>query len=90
MEEMKKGFNWLAFLGAGAYYSGKGNFKKGLVLALLNFMPIMSILIGVHCGMRANKELDTTLKFNWKNAIITAVLQIIIFVSAKNFLSAFK
>lgn len=90
MELKSSKFNWWAFLGVGAYYSGKGNFKKGIILAFLSFMPITMILTGIYCGVRANKELDMSQKFDWKKAIIVAVIQFIVFISAKNFLSAFK
>lgn len=68
------GFNWRALLFNSVYYAGKGKFTKGLIFSLFAWLPLFAIPIGVYCGLKANNEL-TQSQFDWKKAIIVAVVQ---------------
>lgn len=77
MSEVRKGFNWLAFLFTTAYYGGKGKVTKGLVMALFAWFPPFLVIIGIYCGFKANKEIDNE-GFDWPKAIGVSVFQMVI------------
>lgn len=71
------GFNWLAFFFNTAYYAGKGRATKGFVLALFAWLPIFMIPIAIYCGVKANKEIDSS-EFSWKHAIGVGLFQLFV------------
>lgn len=76
MSEIKTGFNWLAFFFNSTYYSGKGNLKKGFLLASFAWFPLFMIPIAIYSGVKANKEIEND-NFNWMYAIGTGVFQVV-------------
>jgi hypothetical protein len=64
--------NWYALFFGPYYYAGHGKMKKGIIMALLSFLPITAIIINVYAALNANKELEPKNKpFNWASALIT-------------------
>ena len=77
----KKGFSWMGFLFGPHYYSGYGSLKKGVVLALLCFMPLTALGVSIHCGLKANAELPVGREaFSWKNVAITVAIVVVMVV----------
>lgn len=83
---VSKEFNWMAFWASSVYYAGKGRYKKGLILAMINFIPLTMLITGIYCGKKANEEL-TQKNFNWGVAIGVGVFQ---FVWSTFIFSVFK
>ena len=69
MTNEKHKFNWLALLFSSAYYGGKGKITKGLVFAIIGFIPLTQIIVGIYAGKNANKELSDN-QFSWGKAIL--------------------
>jgi len=67
----KTKFNWIALLiNGGAYYAGYGKVKKGLLMALIGFIPLTVFCVNIYAGFKANKELPVKKQeFNWGKAI---------------------
>ena len=79
MSEQKKGFSWMALLFAPAYYAGYGKFKKGLVFAIIGFMPLTAIIVNIYAGTKAKKELPIGEQdFKWGAAIGIFIIQTVI------------
>ena len=76
MSEEKKGFSWMSLLFAPAYYAGYGKFKKGLVFAIIGFMPLTAIIVNIYAGTKAKKELPIGKQdFKWGAAIGVSIIQ---------------
>jgi hypothetical protein len=70
VQEEKKGFSWMALLFAPYYYSGYGKLKKGLIMAVIGFIPLTAIFVNIYGGFRAKKELPIGKQdFKWGPAI---------------------
>ena len=79
MSEEKKGFSWMSLLFAPAYYAGYGKFKKGLVFAIIGFMPLTAIIVNIYAGTQAKKELPIGEQdFKWGAAIGISIIQTVI------------
>ena len=73
-----KGWNWLAFFFAPAYYAGYGKLKKGIIYAVISGFPLFGIVIAILGGKNANKELPVgRVDFNWRNAVIAIVITLV-------------
>jgi hypothetical protein len=82
--EEKKGWSWLGFLFAPAYYAGYGDIKKGVIFALISGLPLAFIVIGIYGGLKAKKELPIgEIDFKWVNVAIVSVVAIISFVVSR-------
>jgi hypothetical protein len=80
-KKVKTGFSWMGFLCGPHYYAGYGNLKKGIILALLCFMPLTALGVSIHCGLKANAELPVGRgEFNWKNVAITVALIVVMVI----------
>jgi hypothetical protein len=66
-QEKPTGFNWMAFMAGGAYYSGYGNLRKGYIICAMQVLLLPLILVTMlYCGFKANKELPVKqVKFSW-------------------------
>lgn len=85
----KKGFNWMGFLFAPYYYAGYGNVQKGIILAVIAFMPLTQIIVGIYAGKKANQELPILKQeFNWKKAVPVLLLHWVILATAFSFINA--
>lgn len=68
--EEKKGFSWMSLLFAPYYYAGYGKFLKGLVFAIIGFIPLTAIIVNIYAGTKAKKELPIRKQnFKWGAAI---------------------
>ena len=87
----KKGFSWLGFLFPANYYAGYGKLGTGMLFAVIGFIPLTLILVGVYAGFKAKKELPIKqIKFNWPKALLVFVLQIVIMATLFGFIQAIK
>lgn len=76
--EEKKGWSWLGFFFAPNYYAGYGKFKKGIILSLIQIIPLIGLFINIYAGIKAKKELPIGKQsFNWKLAIGVSFIQFI-------------
>ena len=80
----RQGFNWLGFIFGPTYYGGYGAIKKAMVLAVVSgIMPLLQIVVGVYCGMRANRELPVGREpFRWKWAMIVLAVNMAVSVAS--------
>jgi hypothetical protein len=77
--QTQPGFSIMGLLFNASYYAGYGKAGKGALLALIGFMPLTLIGIGIYAGLKANQELPVGRQnFNWGPAIGVAILQSII------------
>jgi len=68
--EEQKSFSWMAFLFAPYYYAGYGKFQKGLVFAVIGFIPLTALIVNIYAGRKAKKELPIGRQsFKWGPAI---------------------
>jgi len=71
----KKGFSWLGFFFAPAYYAGYGKLLKGIVLGIISVIPLIGIGAYIYGGIKAKKELPVGVnKFKWGPAIVITLL----------------
>lgn len=71
----KKGFSWLSLLFAPYYYAGYGKFSKGLLFAIIGFIPLTQIIVNIYAGVKAKKELPVGKQdFRWGAAIGVLVI----------------
>ena len=76
-EILRRGFNWLALLFHGFYYTGYGKLGKGILLLLITLIPYAFIAVGIYCGLKANSELPVGKQnFSWKSALLVFFLSI--------------
>lgn len=74
MSESKK-FNVLALFFAPAYYAGYGKVGKGVVFAIIGFLPITAIAVNIYAAFRANRDLPVKqVPFNWLFATLVLIL----------------
>jgi hypothetical protein len=84
-----KGFNWMGFLFAPYYYAGYGNIQKGIILAVISFIPLTQIIVGIYAGKKANQELPVgKQEFDWKKATPVIILHLVIVAVVLSFTSA--
>ncbi len=77
MKESK--FNWVALFFAPMYYAGYGKIGKGLLFALIGFVPITAIPVNIYAAFKANSELPVGENpFSWWKAAIAFALMAII------------
>lgn len=91
--EEKKGFSWMSLLFAPYYYAGYGKFQKGLVFAIIGFMPLTAIIVNIYAGTKAKKELPIGKQdFKWVAAIGVFLIHSVVcfFVFAALFGSSFE
>jgi hypothetical protein len=84
IDEVKKKWSWKGFFFNAYYYAGKGELKKGIVLAIIagfamlgNIFTLLGLGVAVYGGLKAREELNLENKFNWKNVIIASVANFI-------------
>lgn len=78
----KKGFSWLSLLFAPYYYAGYGKYTKGVIFAIIGFIPLTSIIVNIYAGFRAKLELPIgEQNFKWIPAIAVYLLHSIIWGS---------
>ena len=76
-EILRKGFNWLALLFHGFYYTGYGKLGKGILLLLITLIPYAFVVVGIYCGLKANSELPVGKQnFSWRSALLVFFLSI--------------
>jgi hypothetical protein len=69
--EQKKGFSWMGLLFGGAYYAGYGKVAKGLIMAVISFIPLTAIPVNIYAALKAKKQLPVgSQPFNWGMAIL--------------------
>ena len=80
--EQKIKFNWIAFLFNGAaYYAGYGNIKKGLIMAVIGFLPLTVFFVNLYGGFKANSELPVKQQpFDWARAIMVSMFHVVILI----------
>jgi len=72
----KKGFSWMVLLFAPYYYAGYGRLRKGLIMAVIGFIPLTALFVNIYGGFRAKKELPIGRQdFKWGHAIGVFFLQ---------------
>jgi len=90
VQTKRSGFNFKAFFFSATYYAGNGRFKKGLLLAILGFIPITMIFTGIYAGKKANKDLESDSPFNWKMAILMFIIHASILNITLSTIKAYK
>lgn len=89
--EEKKGFSWMSLLFAPYYYAGYGKFQKGLVFAIIGFIPLTSIIVNIYAGTKAKKELPIGKQdFKWGPAIVVLLIHWIITAAVFSFSPQFQ
>lgn len=77
--EEKKGFSWMGLLFGGAYYAGYGQFAKGLIMAVISFIPLTALAVNIYAGFKAKKQLPIGgASFNWGAAVVAFIIPVIL------------
>ena len=85
------GFSWMALLFAPYYYSGYGKILKGIVFAVLGFIPLTAIIVNLYAATKAKKELPIGIQsFKWAPAIGVFLVQLMITALVLSFSSQFE
>ncbi len=79
VESRLKSFSWLGFFFAPYYYAGYGKAVKGIIMAVIGFIPLTSLIVAIYGGLQAKKELPVReQEFNWLHAIGVFVVHCLI------------
>ena len=96
MDEVKKKWNWKGFFFNAYYFAGYGALQKGIMLAFLAglsmlspFLIILPLGIAIYGGLKVNEELDFNNEFNWKNVAIAIGANIVAIIIATMLSSLF-
>lgn len=66
-----------AFFFGPEVFAGKGKVKKGIILAILRSVPILGwVGVPIYSAIKAKKELEGEVPFNWKVMIGVMILDI--------------
>ena len=77
--EEKKEFSWMGLLFGGAYYAGYGQFVKGLIMAVISFIPLTMIPVHIYAGIKAKKQLPVGGQpFKWAAAAVVFIIPVIL------------
>lgn len=77
--EGNKGFSWLGLFFGGAYYAGYGQWAKGLIMAILSFIPLTAIPVNIYAGLKAKKQLPVGEQaFEWPKAVLIFIVPILL------------
>lgn len=81
MEKMNEnsGFSWMGLLFGGAYYAGYGQLTKGLIMAVISFIPITAIPVNIYAGLKAKKQLPVGEEaFEWPKAVLAFFVPVVL------------
>jgi len=77
--EEKKGFSWMGLLFGGAYYAGYGQLVKGIIMAVISFIPLTAIPVNIYAGLKARKQLPVgSQSFNWGAAVGVFIIPVVL------------
>lgn len=77
--EAKKGFSWMGLLFGGAYYAGYGQLVKGIIMAVISFIPLTAIPVNIYAGLKAKKQLPVGgQSFNWGAAVGVFLIPVVL------------
>lgn len=75
----KKGFSWMGLLFGGAYYAGYGQLVKGLIMAVISFIPLTAIPVNIYAGLKAKKHLPVGAQaFEWPKAVLVFFIPMVL------------
>lgn len=63
----------------GAYYAGYGRLTKGLIMAILSFIPLTAIPVNIYAGLKAKKQLPIRKQgFEWPQAVFVFFIPVLL------------
>jgi len=77
--EETSGFSWMSLFFAPYYYAGYGKLNKGLIFAIIGFIPLTALIVNIYAGIKAKKELPIGKQdFKWGAAIGVFLIQVVL------------
>ncbi len=77
-EKQKNKFSWMGLLFGPYYYGGYNQLGKGIVMALIGFIPLTLLFVHIYAGLKADKQLTVDGNFNWGKAILVLLVHMLI------------